>query len=259
METYINGVKLYYEDEGKGTPVVLVHGFPLNGEMWRRQVEALVPAYRVIVPDMRGFGRSEILEGPSPMETFADDLAGLLDVLSIDRAVVGGLSMGGYISFAFLRRHPERLRGLIFANTRATADNEAARAKREPTAQLVETEGVGALADSMIPKLLSDSALEELRGHVWRIIEQNQPAGLAAAVRGMAMRPDSSELLADIKVPVLVVASEHDALSPPAEMRTLHDAIAGSRWVEVPAAAHASNIENPAAFNAALLAFMQGV
>lgn len=259
METYINGVKLYYEDRGQGTPVVLVHAFPLNGEMWRQQAEALEPTCRIIVPDMRGFGRSEVLEGPSLMETLADDLASLLDVLSIDRAVIGGLSMGGYISFAFLRRHPQRVRGLIFANTRATADSEEARAKREPTAQLVETQGSGALANTMIPKLLTDSAPEELKNHLRHIIERNQPAGLAAALRGMARRPDSSDLLPGIRVPTLVVAGEHDTLSPPAELRTLHTAISGSQFVEISAAAHASNLENPPAFNAALLGFMQKV
>ncbi len=259
MEITVNGIKLFYEDRGAGVPLVLVHAFPLSGALWQAQLDALSDTYRVIVPDMRGFGRSDSPPGPYPMETYADDLAALLDALGLDQVVLGGLSMGGYTAFAFVRRYAARLRGLILADTRASADTEEVRANRESNAQMVEQQGSGAMAEVMVPKLLSPAAAPELQSHVRHLIETTSPQGIAGALRGMGLRPDSTDLLPTIMVPTLVIVGAEDALTPPQEMRTLHQAIAGSQMVEVPNAGHAACLENPSDFNAALRAFLQNV
>ncbi|NJN68225.1 MAG: alpha/beta fold hydrolase [Chloroflexaceae bacterium] len=261
MEAQINDIRLYYRTQGQGVPVLLVHGFPLSGEVWQEQIEALHGTVQVIVPDLRGFGRSDVPDGPSRMETFADDLSRLLDTLHINQVVIGGVSMGGYITFAFLRHHHERVRGLIFANTRATPDTDEARTNRETTAQLVEAQGAGVIADTMLPKLLAPSEARSSDRHTFlrSLIERNSPRGIAAALRGMALRPDSSDLLPHIQVPTLIIAGDQDVMTPPAEMQHLHAAIPGSRLVELAGAGHVSNIDQPEGFNAALRDFLSRI
>jgi pimeloyl-ACP methyl ester carboxylesterase len=259
MEAQVNGIKLHYEDHGQGKAVLLVHAFPLAGAMWQQQVAALKGQYRLIVPDMRGFGASEGTPGPTTMETFADDLAALLDTLGIDKVVLGGLSMGGYISFAFLRRHADRLRGLILCDTRATPDTPEGKENRETTAQMVENEGARAIADKMLPVMLSPAAPDDLKTSVRGLIEQNSPQGIAAALRGMALRPDSSDLLPTIKVPTMVVVGSQDVLSTPKELHGLQAAIPGSRFVELGGAGHVANLENPEAFNDSVRDFLAQV
>lgn len=252
-------INLYHEDHGQGTPVLFVHGFPLSGAMWEQQVAALAPHYRVIVPDLRGFGKSEVPAGPYTMETFADDLAALLDTLSIEQVVLAGLSMGGYISFAFLRRHAARLRGLILCDTRATPDTDEARANREVNAQMVESQGASAIADKMLPNMLAPTAPPERQAQLRSMMTANQPAGIAAALRGMALRGDSTDLLASIAVPTLLIVGSQDVLSPPQEMQQgLQAHIPGSTLVEVPDAGHVANLDNPDAFNTAVLEFLEG-
>ncbi len=256
MHAHINGIQLVYEDRGLGTPIVLIHGFPFRGAMWQPQVAGLVEQYRVIVPDLRGFGDSEVPPGTYTMDVFADDIAGLLDELGIEQAIIGGLSMGGYIAFAFLRRYAERVRGLVLADTRALPDTEEGRAGREVNVRLVESNGPGALADKVLPNLLAPAAPMELHAQVRGFIEQTQPQGIIGALRGMAQRPDSSDLLPTITVPTLVVVGSDDILSPPEEMRTLHNATPGSRFVVIPGAGHLAPLEQPDAFNAALHDFL---
>jgi pimeloyl-ACP methyl ester carboxylesterase len=224
--------------------------------MWGRQVAALAAGYRVIAPDLRGFGASELGSSSTSLDQYADDLAALLDHLKLDRIAVVGLSMGGYISFAMLRRHRARIGELILADTRAGADTEEARQGREKNARLVEDQGLGALADQMLPKLLSGGAPAALRDEVRHMIEANQPAGIAAALRAMAARPDSTPLLATIDVPALIVVGSEDALTPPSESRAMQAAIAGSKLVEVPGAGHISNLEAPEAFTEAVEKFL---
>ncbi|NJP06133.1 MAG: alpha/beta fold hydrolase [Chloroflexaceae bacterium] len=256
MQADINGITLSYEDRGQGLAVLLIHAFPMSGALWQQQISALETDYRVIVPDLRGFGSSTIAKGPYPMDTFADDLVTLLDRLAIKQAVIGGLSMGGYIALALLERYPERVQGLILADTRATADTAEARGHRETTAKMVETEGSAAIADRMLPNLLSPQTTAEKQAFVRSLIEANLPQGIAGALRGMALRRDSTELLASITVPTLILVGADDMLSPPAEMETMHQAIAGSQFVIIPTAGHVANIDNPDAFNEALRQFL---
>ncbi|MCU0491975.1 MAG: alpha/beta hydrolase [Chloroflexaceae bacterium] len=257
MHTTVNGISLFYRDEGAGPVVLLVHAFPLNGAMWESQVAALRGSYRVLVPDLRGFGQSQVTDGPTHMATMADDLVALLDSLGVAQVVLAGLSMGGYVGMAFARTHAGRLRGLVLADTRAGVDSPEAQAARETNAQLAEREGVAALADKMLPNLLAPAAPPELHAQLKAIAMGNQPAGVAAALRGMALRDDSTGFLPQINVPTLIIVGSADKTTPPSEARAMHAAIPGSHMVEIADAGHLSNVEQPEAFNAALLGFLK--
>jgi pimeloyl-ACP methyl ester carboxylesterase len=257
----VNGARLATVDRGTGLPVVLVHGFPLDHTMWDAQVEALSPHYRVIAPDLRGFGRSGVTEGKVTMEQLADDLAAMLDALGVDEPVVFcGLSMGGYVAWQFWRKYAARVRALVLCDTRAIADAPDAAAGRLEAADRVLREGPGPLAEAMIPKLLPESSRKRNR-HVAeslrRVILGAQPQGIAAAARGMAERPDVTSMLGQIDCPTLVLVGRLDRISTPEEMREIADAIPGARLVPIGEAGHMSPMENPKEVNAALLAFLE--
>jgi pimeloyl-ACP methyl ester carboxylesterase len=252
----INGIDIAYRDEGTGQPLLFIHAFPLHSASWERQLAALSSHHRVIAPDLRGLGATARGSGAASLDQHADDLAALLGHLGIEQATVAGLSMGGYISFALWRRHRERIAALILANTRAGADTEEGKQGREKNAQLAETQGSGAIADQMLPKLLSPKAPDALRDEVRGIIESNDPAGIAAALRAMAARPDSTPLLPTIDVPTLVLVGIEDALIPPSESEALFNAIPGCRIAELPGAGHLSSLEAPEAFNAQVTEFL---
>ncbi len=256
----VHGVELACVDEGAGLPVVLVHGFPLDHTMWDAQVSGLRNRYRVIVPDLRGFGASDASQGTVTMEQFADDLVGLLDALEIDQPVVlVGLSMGGYVALQFFQHHRRWLRGLVLCDTRAETDTAEAAAARHQTADRVLSDGPAALVAGMPAKLLAPTTLEkhrEIIRSIGRAIEAADPQGIAAASRGMAQRSDTTGLLAQIDCPTLVVVGVDDAITPPGEMAAMAAAIPGSRLVEIPEAGHMTPLENPAAVNAALEEFL---
>lgn len=254
----INDMMLHFHDCGNGPPMLLIHAFPLSSAMWLPQIDSFTNTHRLIVPDLRGFGRSESAAGPPmTMEMAANDLIALLDELGLEQVIVGGVSMGGYLAFALVRQAPERIRALILSDTRATPDSDEARAGRETTARLAETQGAQAIADAMIPKLLRSTATDTQRTFVRSIIEQNSPHGIAAALRGMAQRSDSTSLLPSLHIPTLLICGQDDPLTPPHEMRTLHETIPGSYFVEIPDAAHLPNLEQPDAFNQALATFLE--
>lgn len=259
METIVNGITLRYEDVGSGPPLLLIHAFPLSGAMWRHQVAFFQRQRRLIVPDLRGFGGSDAPPGPTLMDQFADDLAALLDQLGIAHAAVCGLSMGGYITFALLRRHQQRISALILADTKAGADGAEAQAAREVNARLAEEQGPAALADKLIPGLVAPRAPAALRDELRALIAANSAAGIAGALRGMARRPDSFETLRQVQVPALFIVGEEDALTPMAEATAMHMATPGSSVAIIPGAGHLSAIEQPDAFNASAGAFLQGI
>ena len=259
MEALVNGGRLAYEDVGAGEALLLLHAFPLSGAMWRPQVAAFQGRYRVIVPDLRGFGASEVREGPALMEQFAADLLALCDQLQIERFALCGLSMGGYISFAILRAAAERVWALVLADTKAGADSAEAQTAREANARLAESQGAAALADKMIPSLLATTTGAEVRAELRTMIQANPPQGLAAALRGMAARPASFATLAALSVPTLVIVGSEDGLTPPAEARAIQAAVTGSQLVEIAGAGHLASIEQPVLFNAALEAFLLSV
>jgi 3-oxoadipate enol-lactonase len=255
MKMRIADRELAYERYGSGQPLVLVHAFPFDGRMWRGIAQALGASHRVILPDMRGFGESALGSGDPSIADMADDIAALLDHLSMARATVGGLSMGGYVALAFAARHPSRLERLILADTRATADSEQAHAGRAGALALVEREGVPALVERQLAVLLSPSASEALRQEV-RELGQQSAAGVCAAIRALRDRPDRQAELSAIACPTLVIAGKEDKLSPPADMAALARAIPNARLTEIAGAGHLSNLENPAEFLAAIASFM---
>lgn len=236
--------------------MLLLHAFPLHGEMFEPQWTALADRARFIVPDLRGFGGSTAPAGPSEMGAMADDMLALLDHLGIDAAVVGGVSMGGYASLALLRNDPGRVRGLVLADTQTSADDPAAQGTRERTAQEVMAKGPAALLP-LVDRLLGPAAGPELRARVSRWITAGSPGGQAAALRGMALRPDGRDILARFGGPVLVVVGTDDVLTPPAKARAMADLLPAAELVEIPGAGHLANLEAPAAFNAALGRFLQ--
>ncbi|MHC4399831.1 MAG: alpha/beta fold hydrolase [Planctomycetota bacterium] len=256
----IEGIELATVDRGAGLPLVLVHGFPLDHAMWDAQIEELSGYCRVIAPDLRGFGRSGVTEGKVTMGRFADDVDALLNALGIDEPVVFcGLSMGGYVAWQFWHKYPSRTRGLVLCDTRAGADTPAAAAGRLKTAGEVMRDGLDALAESMLPKLLAPTTLAEnaeLVESLRRVMLATDRRGAAAAARGMAERPDFTPRLPEIASPALVLVGELDAISTPGEMRSVAEAIPGARYVEIPAAGHMAPLENPAPVNAAIRAFL---
>jgi 3-oxoadipate enol-lactonase len=251
MKLRIGDRDLAYEVYGSGKLLVLVHAFPFDGRMWRDTAQALARKCRVIVPDLRGFGGSDLGRGDPSIADMADDVAALLDYLGASRATVGGLSMGGYVTLAFAARHRPRLDGLILADTRAGADSEQARAGRADAQALVEKEGVAAFVERQLAVLLSPAAGEALRQEV-RELGRQPAAGVCAGIRAMRDRPDRQGELPRIACPTLVIAGTADKLSPPAELAALARAIPGARLTEIAGAGHLSNLEKPAEFVAAI-------
>ena len=259
MNATIDGVEIAYDDRGRGPAVLLLHAFPLAASMWDAQAEALSATHRVVRFDARGFGGSGVGAGPLTMERIADDGAALLDLLGIEKAVVGGCSMGGYAAFAFVRRHPQRLAGLVLQDTRAGADTAEAKANRATTAAKVLAEGASAAVEAFLPKLVGETTHRERPDIVARLRERilsASPQGIANALHGLAARADSHETLPTIAVPTLVLVGAEDVLTPPAEAATMASAIPKARRDVIPRAGHLANLENPDPVNAALRSFL---
>ena len=261
MIALCDGVEIGYDDVGTGVPIAFVHGFPHNRTLWAPQVGALVDRARCIAPDLRGFGESS-RHGPFSIDQFADDVAMLLRGLGIARAVIAGISMGGYVAFALWRRHRSLVRGLVLADTRATADTEEARAKRRALVEVARTRGSGAVADGQITGMLGKTTRDKrpaLIDEVHRMIESASVEGIVGALEAMIGRVDSTDTLATIDVPTLVVVGGEDVLTPLSEAEILHSAIRGSRLEVIEHAGHVSNLERPAAFNHVLSEFLASI
>jgi pimeloyl-ACP methyl ester carboxylesterase len=255
MEARIGDRQLAYESHGGGKPLVLIHAFPFDGRMWADTASSLAHRCRVIAPDMRGFGASNLGGHDASIADMADDVAALLDSLGIERAALGGLSMGGYVSLAFAARHPARLERLILADTRAAADSAVARAGRADALALVAKEGVAALVERQLGVLLSPAASEAVRNQV-RVLGKQSPEGVSAGILALRDRPDRRGELATIAVPTLVIVGSDDKISPPAEMAGMAAAIPGARLVEITGSGHLSNLERPSEFVAAVANFI---
>lgn len=257
----VGDVELSVHERGAGAPVLFVHGFPLDHSMWQGQWDGL-PDGRLIAPDLRGFGASDVTPGTVSMELFADDLARLLDALGVQEPVTFcGLSMGGYIAWAFLRRHPQRVARLVLCDTRAMADAPEAAEGRRQMAARIESEGAQAVAAAMQPRLFADATLiehPEIVEATRRVMLAQRPAGMAAAMRGMAARPDSRGELANIRVPTLVIVGEHDVISTADEMKSIARVIPNARLEVIAEAGHMAPLEQSAPVNAALQSFLRG-
>ncbi len=256
----IRDVKLSYHDVGRGSRVVvLLHGFPFSADLWLPQIKALGAHYRTIAPDLRGFGGSDVPGGPYTMDVFADDVSRMLDALEIERAVIGGLSMGGYIAFEFYRRYPERVNALVLADTRPHPDTPVARKHRQKMAELAIARGSSAVSEQLIPKLLAPTTLTdktEVVTSLRKIMDAARPEALAAALAGMALREDARPLLPQIEVPALVLNGAEDAITSAAEAREWSSNLPDARVEIIQNAGHVSNLEQPEAFNRALLDFL---
>jgi pimeloyl-ACP methyl ester carboxylesterase len=240
--------------------LVLLHAFPLDARMWAPQVEALAGTYQVIVPDLRGFGtaRDQAIE-EAGMDLLADDLLRLLDDRELDRVVLGGLSLGGYVALAFMRHHAERVSGLVLLDTKASADGDQAREDRLKMAERALAEGTGFVPEVMLPKLLGQTSRDhrpEVVEQVTALIREQTPEAVAGAQRGMAARAATTDVLATIKVPTLVVTGEEDVVTGPEVGRDLAAGIPGARFLLVEEAGHLVNLEQPEIVNEALLDFL---
>lgn len=258
MITVVNDIEMGFDDVGAGLPVVFVHAFPLNRTMWAPQVSALVERCRCIAVDLRGFGESQV-RGPWSVEQYADDVMGVLDHLRVEKAVVVGCSLGGYVAFAIWRRHAPRVRALVLADTKPGADTDEIRGKRRSLIETARTQGSTAVANLQIASLIGKASREkqpDTYDAVHRMIAQAPPEGIVGALEAMMARPDSTPVLPAITVPTLVVVGEDDVPTPPKESRAMAAAIPGSRLEIVAGAGHLANLERPAAFNHVLTEFV---
>jgi len=256
----VDDIQMAYTDTGMGRPVVLIHGYPFNRSLWSEQVSALSNSYRVIVPDLRGMGETDASAGPATMNQMAQDVARLMDHLEIPRAAVGGLSMGGYVTLAFYKQFPSRVRALVLADTRAQADTEESKQTRAQQAEKALAEGMAGIADAMLPKLLTPETVSKRPEIVKRVRDmmlKTKPEGAAAALHGMAQREDLTQLLARISVPALIIVGAEDAITPVTDSEKMNQAISGSRLVVLENAGHVSNLERTEQFNDALLDFLR--
>jgi pimeloyl-ACP methyl ester carboxylesterase len=256
----VGGRTMRYLDAGSGWPVVLIHAFPLNADMWRPQLERVPEGWRFIAPDMRGFGPDAAGDsGRVTLDDMAADVAALLDSLGIDPAVIGGLSMGGYITLAMFRRAPERFSGMILADTKAQADTPEALEGRRRMIALAREEGPGGVAEFMLPRLLGSTSLERRRDLAARVrttIGSGCTQGIISAIEAIMARPDSTPDLARISCPTLVIVGEEDGLTPVADAVALQNQISRSRLVILPQAGHLSNLEVPDGFALAVSDFL---
>lgn len=258
-KTRVNDIEIAYEDVGCGPAIVLIHGYPFNRSLWAEQVTALVDRYRVLTLDLRGHGETETSPVASTMKLMAQDISALMDELRIDRAVVGGLSMGGYVALAFYQLFPHRVEKLLLADTRAQADTKEGKVTRAEQVQQILAEGMAGIVNAMLPKLLSPETVSKRPEIVKRVREMmmhTNPEGAAAALRGMAEREDQTERLSQINVPTLIVVGKEDPITPVADSEKMHEGITGSQLVVIENASHVSNIEQPEQFNRALQEFL---
>jgi pimeloyl-ACP methyl ester carboxylesterase len=254
----VAGRTVRYLEAGSGWPAALLHAFPLCADMWAPQLERVPDGWRFLAPDLRGFGPAAT-DPAVTLDDMASDVIGWLDALGIETTAIGGVSMGGYVTFAILRRAPERFSRVLLANTRAGADTVQGRAGRDAMSALVRAGGPAAVAEQMLPRLLGESSRRthpELADLVERLILVNRAEGLDGAIRAMRDRPDSTDLLPRVSVPALVVAGEEDVLIPAAESEAMSRALPRSRLVRLRAAGHLSNLEAPVEFSTALGDFL---
>ena len=255
----VNGASIHYEESGQGTPpVVLLHGFPLDSRVWKAQREALADRHRVIMPDLRGFGRSAS-DDPFTMESIADDVHALLEDLGALPCVLGGLSMGGYVALAYAKKYPADLAGLLLIDTRAEADTPEGREGRQKMIDLVRQKGPSAVAEGMMSKMLapdraasSPALARELR----TIMEAQPPRTIENALAAMRDRPDFRDDLPSIPVQTLILVGDADAITPPAVAEALNKGIPKSKLITIPGAGHMTPMEQPEQVNRAIRDFV---
>jgi len=251
-----------FQDIGSGPAVVLLHGFPFNHSLWQEQAMVLSQRYRVIVPDLPGFGGSSLGESPVTMNQMAQEVVELMDLLEVNDATIGGLSMGGYVVLAFYKLFPDRVRALVLADTRAQGDTEEAKQVRAKQAEEALSEGMIGIVNSMLPKLFTPDSVTKRPEAVKRIREMmmtTKPEGAAGALMGMAIREDQTETLSRINVPTLILVGRDDVITPVVDSESMHAKIPRSQLVVIENAGHVSNVEQADVFNSKLLSFLDEI
>lgn len=243
-----------YTDVGKGEPLVLIHAFPTDERLWDAQREGLKDHFRVITLDLWGFGKSSPVDGKAiTMTEYAYEVKQLLDQLQIHQAIIGGESMGGYIALAFLEKYPDKVSGLVLSDTQSIADSEEAKAKREETAVSILQNGTAKVINDFILKALTAQASEKTREFLKGMLESQTPTALASALRGMSMRTDTSHLLSNTQLPILIITGDQDAVISPKQSESMHQLAANSKLVIIANTAHLPSLEKPAEWNQAVL------
>jgi 3-oxoadipate enol-lactonase len=254
-------VKLHYAEAGRESPVVLLHGFPLSSAIWQEQQRSLSDKFRVITPDLRGHGNSPAPSGAYTMEGMAQDVLALLDSLGITKAAILGHSMGGYIALTALKLAPERFAALGLIASQAGADTEDARQNRYRLAERVAKEGSKVVAEAMIARLFSPDlpADSPIIAQVHEVMRNTQPAGIIGSLHAMALRPDSTELLRNASLPILLLAGARDQIVPQERTKALAAILPKAKLVTMDQAGHMPMLEQPEATTTALRQFLNGI
>ena len=263
MKFNIDDGFLAYDKIGKGIPLLFIHGYPLSRKIWESQLAGLSDIASVVSLDLRGHGESFPFPPPYTMDMLADDCRRLLDSVGVNfPIVVCGLSMGGYVNLALYRKYPGIFKGMILTSTRAGADSPEGRASRDAAVTNVRQNGVPFIADGMLPKTVSSvtaSSQPKLMNQILNIMLETSVQGVVGASQGMRDRPDSTPLLSQIKIPVLIVHGADDQLIPLGEAEAMHNQIAGSQLLEIPGAGHLLNMEQPEKYNQAVREFLESL
>ena len=249
----INNRFISYTETGQGRPLVLIHAFPTDKRLWEPQHEGLKSQFRVISLDLWGFGESSDVDGTAvTMSEYAEEVKQLLDHLKIKKAIIGGESMGGYIALAFLERYPNSIEGLVLSNTQAIADSDEAKVNREKTALDVLENGSEKLVNNFMEKAVSTNASEEIKAFLSHILNKQKPTAIASALRGMALRFQTQDLLASTLLPVLIITSEQDKVISPQQSEEMLRFAKNSQLVVLANAGHLSNLEQSDQWNQAI-------
>ena len=262
MKATVNDNEVYYVEFGDphALPIVLIHGFPFSYEMWQPQIEPFEKKFRVVAYDVRGHGRSAVGDGQYMLEFLVDDLIGILDHLKIEKAVICGLSMGGYIALRAIERNPERVTALILADTQSSTDSNETKLRRVAAIKSVKTQGVTVYAETLLKAVFAPQSFTNKAAEVEKIkqiIHANSPLGICGALLALATRTDTTNALSGIKVPTLILVGEHDTPTPPSASQEMHSRIPNSEMHVIPNAGHMSSLENSEEFNHFALNFLE--
>ncbi len=264
MKITINNCLTRYIDVGSqtATPIIFIHGFPFSHKMWNfpgGQIDALSATNRVVAYDIRGHGESEVGSGHYSIELFVDDLFALMDHLNIPKAIICGLSMGGYIALRAVERNPERVLGLILCDTRSEADGNEAKIRRANGIKFIQTNGMKFYAQDYVKIVFAHSSFEshsDAIKTIQSIVERTAPTSIYSTLLALAARTDTTTNLPNIKCPTLILVGEKDNVTPVGASQAMKENISGSEMFVIPNAAHISNMENPVEFNKYLVEFV---
>ncbi len=242
-----------YTDTGQGEPLVLIHAFATDQQLWKAQQDGLKGKFRVITLDLQGFGNSAPTDGKAiTMSDYANEIMNVMDKLHIEKAIIGGESMGGYVALAFLEKYPNKVNGLVLSNTQSIPDNAETKVKREANAVEVLEKGTEKLVNGLIPKLLSPTASKQTKEFLRQMLERQKATAIASALRGMALRNDTSNVLADTTLPILIITGDQDALIPLQQGQDMHKLAKKSKLITLKDAGHFSNLDQPEKWNQAV-------